>query len=279
MIAGLKAMPQSFARRLAIGVFELFGYHLGIRKFVAQRQLSRVFPDMSIGRQRKVLRSMYRKMALGALESYVIADSQLIETTSVSGRENVVEALSSGRGAILLTAHFGSWEAARILPALGIPLSVIAKKQRNRLFNDYTDRVRQKQGAQVIDMKKGLRAIMERLEQNELVAILADQNAGARGLVTDFLGYPASHWKGAAKLSLRKKIPILPAFALRKDDDLLEIVFETPIYHPEWEDNEENCVKLIAEGNSIIETYIRRYPDQWFWVHKRWKYAYDMFSE
>ncbi len=278
-ISTFRVLPYSISKAITLGLFYLAGYRLGIRRKVAEAQLHKVFPELSSAEIDRIVRKMYRNLALSALETYVTKDDILVSSTEISGREYVDQALSMNKGALLVTAHFGNWEAARVIPARGIPVAVIAKKQRNTLFNDYTDKMRSRQGAYIIDMKNALRGITKYLSQNSLVGILADQNAGGRGLVTNFLGYPASHWKGAAKISLKMKIPIIPGFALRTEKDNICVVFEPVIYHPDWDDSEENCLKLIQEINLILEKYIKKYPEQWFWVHKRWKGAYDMFKE
>lgn len=273
-----RLMPYRLSRRIAFILFYVIGYKIGIRKKVAATQLIKVFPSLSPKELSSLLWKIYRSMALSALESYVMDDDDLVNSTTVEGKEHVDQALAMGKGAILATCHFGNWEAARVLPTKGIPVAVIVKKQRNTLFNDYTEKVRKKQGANLIDMKKAMRGIKHHLKQNEMIAILADQNAGKNGLITDFLGFPASHWIGAAKISLKHKIPIVPGFALRTETETINVVFEPVIFYPDKADTEENCLLIINEINTIFERYIRKYPEQWFWVHKRWKSAYDMFK-
>lgn len=279
LIKLLKLMPYGISKGFVLGLFGLFGYRLGIRKKVAYTQLRKVYPHFSDEHLRSILKGVYRQMALSIVEEYVLDDQRLLENSSIIGQEYVDKALSYGRGVILATAHFGNWEAARILPLKGLNVSVIAKKQRNTLFDAYTNSIRERNGVHVIDMKRGLRDIIADLKGNRIVAILADQNAGSKGMVLDFLGFPASHWKGVAKLSLRYKIPILPGFVVRDPDDKLRFEFSPIIYKPELEDQEENYPVILSEIIRVTEAYINQYPDQWFWVHKRWKHAYDMFED
>lgn len=278
LIAMLKLLPYRVSKAIVLSLFHVFGYGLGIRREVAFIQLKKVYPEWSERRIKEVLKGIYRQMGLNIMEVYLMGDAKLNQITETKGREYVDEALAMGRGAILATAHFGSWEAARILPMKGIPLSVIVKKQRNTLFDEYTNAIRGRQGLHVIDMKRGLRDIISDLKDNRMVAILADQNAGSRGLVLDFLSYPASHWKGVAKISLRYQIPIVPGFVVRSKDDKLCFEFSPMIYHPDLADEEENYEKVLSQIIAITETYIHKYPEHWFWVHKRWKHAYDMFQ-
>lgn len=256
----------------------LVGYGIGVRKKVALCQLRKVYPGKSSPELRAILKSLYREMALTVQEEYLTTDEQLYSEITINGREHVDKALAMGRGAILATAHFGNWEAARILPKAGIPLSVIAKAQRNNLFDAYTNRIRERCGVKVINMKRGLRDVIHQLGQGRLVAILMDQDAGSSGLIMDFLGYPASHWKGVAKLSLRYRVPIVTGFARRGIDGRIVFDFYPPILHEELGDKEENYHTVLEEVNQIVEAQIYNWPEQWFWVHKRWKHVYDMFS-
>ncbi|PKN72997.1 MAG: hypothetical protein CVU50_04370 [Candidatus Cloacimonetes bacterium HGW-Cloacimonetes-3] len=277
-LAGFSLLPRCVVRNVLMFLFAAIGYGVGIRKKVALKQLQKVYPNTAEYKLKTILKQLYRNMALMVQEMYLTSDKDLLSMTKITGKEHVDEALSLGRGAILATAHFGNWEAARILPMVGIPLSVITKTQRNKLFDEYTNELRERSGLKVINMKRGLRDIIHQLAEGRIVAILMDQNAGKSGLMMDFLGYPASHWKGVAKISLRYKVPIVTGFARRVDNGLIQFEFHKPILHEELEDCEANYRIVLEEVNQIIESQIRQYPDQWFWVHKRWKNAYDMFA-
>ncbi len=277
-LAGFKIMPRPMVRCILVFLFLVVGYGIGIRKSVAIKQLRRIYPDKNDSFIRAILKKMYIGMALTIQEIYLTDDKRLFNMCRIRGREYVDDALAMGRGAILATAHFGNWEAARILPMAGIPLSAIAKTQRNTLFDNYTNKIRKSCGLKVINMSRGLRDIVHQLGEGRLVAILMDQNAGKAGLMMDFLGYQASHWKGVAKLSLRYKVPIVPGFARRDEDGTLVFEFYPPILHEDLPDDEENYYTVLQEVNRIIEAQILKYPEQWFWVHKRWKYGFDMFA-
>ncbi len=278
-LAGFKLLPSSLAKGILKGLFLVIGYGFGIRRKVALKQLAAVYPQKTDSQRRTVLKKLYRNMALTIYEVYLCSDKQLFADSLISGRENVDNALALGRGAILATAHFGNWEAARILPKAGIPLSVITKTQRNKKFDAYTKAIRERCGVRTIDMSRGLRDIVHQLAEGRMVAILMDQSAGAKGLMLDFLGFPASHWKGVAKLSLRYRVPIVPGFARRNEDDRIVFEFLPPLLAEDLEDKDENYPTIIKTLNEIIEAQIHKYPEQWFWVHKRWKHGYDMLSQ
>lgn len=278
LVALLRLLPYRCSKAIVVWLFSSVGYGLGIRRDVAEKQLRAVYPQWDESKIKSVLKDVYRQMALNIIDEYLVSDDDLLKKSEIKGKEHLDNALKEGRGVILATAHFGNWEAARVLPMVGVPLSVIVKRQRNRLFDDYTNRIRTRSGLRIIDMKRGLKGMMGDLKENRVVAILADQNAGKNGLIMDFLGFPASHWKGVAKISLRYQIPIVPGFVVRNADDSLTFEFHEPIIEHRLSDEEENYVLVLEKVNQHIESYIHEYPSQWFWVHKRWKHAHDFFE-
>ncbi len=213
-------------------------------------------------------------MALTTWETFILSDEMLFSRTKIENQEYYHQAMEQKKGALLVTGHFGNWEtAARILPMRGISLAMIAKRQRNKYFDNYVNKIRTRHGAKLIFMTNALRPILDAIAKNCLIAILIDQNAGKRGVLSDFLGKPASHWKGAAKIALRFNIPILPAVAIREENDLLIIRLGKVLDVSSLPDTEENVMELIKQMNAFLEEYIRQYPHLWFWVHKRWKGA------
>lgn len=267
----LRLLPYAWGRWLLTRLFLGIGYGLGIRRKVAEQNLLRAFPDQTPQERGKLLKKVYLNLGITASELYLLNELKLIASVILSRKEHADEALEMGRGAILATAHLGNWEAARVLPLLGLPLSVVVQNQHNPYFDAYNAALRTRQGVRLIDHRKGLKELLARLRTNEMVAILTDQNAGPDGLILDFMGIPASHWRGVAKLSLRHKVPIVPGFAVRTPQGGINIRFEPMIHHPELEDNEENQAIVLKELDQVIESYIKKYPEQWFWVHRRWR--------
>ncbi|OQB91595.1 MAG: Lipid A biosynthesis lauroyl acyltransferase [Candidatus Cloacimonetes bacterium ADurb.Bin117] len=266
----LRLLPYPWGRWLLTRLFLWIGYGLGIRRQVAAENLQRVYPDMPPKQRKKLLKRVYLNLGLSAAELYLLPEKQLISGTSINGRENLEAALALGKGVILATAHLGNWEAARTLPLFGIPLAAVVQKQHNHLFDAYNNALRTRQGVRLIDQRHGLKDLLACLRQNMVVTILTDQNAGPEGLILEFLGHPAPHWKGAAKISLRYKAPIVPGYALRNPEGGISICFEPMIHHPELSDSTENQLLLLKEINAVTERYIRQNPEQWLWLHRRW---------
>lgn len=275
----LGLFPYKLSRKVIVGLFIGIGYGLGIRKKTAEHQLRMVYPDWSEQKIKQVLRDVYRNLGLTTAEIYLQKENQFLESISFSGMNHIDKARELGRGVILATAHLGNWEAARVFPYFGIPLSVVVKKQHNPYFDTFNNQIRMKHGVSLINFRRGLRDILKHLNQNEVVAILSDQNAGEAGLVSDFLGFPASHWKGVAKLSLRYQVPIVPGFSVRTPEGGIKFSFEPMIFHPELDDKDENYPYVLTKINAVIEKYVNRYPEQWLWLHKRWKATGAMRTE
>jgi KDO2-lipid IV(A) lauroyltransferase len=270
----LKALPYSSSKAFLLWLLDVAGYRIGIRRKVAEQQLTAVFPDLGESEKQKIVRNVYRNMALNVLDIYLTEDKALYANSSFENKEFVEEALERKKGVLLITGHFGNWEApCRVLPMAGYGLAMITKKQRNTLFDAYTNAIRERQGGTNIDMKNALKGVLEHTGHNDLIGILIDQDAGKRGVLADFLGRPASNWKGTAKIALRFQIPIVPGFVIRNTDDSLTFRFEKMIDPAGLKDTEENIMTIIARMNQSLEDKIKQYPEQWFWVHKRWKGA------
>lgn len=269
-----RLLPYQLSKAIIIGIFDIIGYNIGVRRELAEQQLRDAFPDLSKVERNKIIRNVYRNMALNVIDIYLLSDKQLFEMSRFVNSEFVQKALERKKGVLLITGHFGDWEApCRMLPMAGYGLAMITKKQRNRLFDDFTNAIRERQGGTVIDMKSALKGVLEHTSHNDLIGILIDQDAGKRGVLVDFLGKPASNWKGTAKIALRYQIPIVPGFVIRNKDESLTFHFEKMIDPSGLKDTEENIMQLIKSMNQALEDKIRQYPEQWFWVHKRWKGA------
>jgi KDO2-lipid IV(A) lauroyltransferase len=273
-IGFFKLLPYKCSKTLIIFLFDLIGYRIGIRRNVAERQLADVFPDLNNAEKKKIIRNVYRNLALNVVDVYLTTDEELFANSKFENQEYLADALTRNKGLLLITGHFGCWEApCRILPMAGYGLAMITKKQRNRLFDAYTNAIRERQGGTNIDMKNALKGVLEHTGHNDLIGILIDQDAGRKGVLADFLGKPASNWKGTAKIALRFQIPIVPGYVIRNPDDTLTFRFDKIIDPAGLKDTDENIMLFLKKMNETLEDKIRKYPEQWFWVHKRWKGA------
>ena len=157
------------------------------------------------------------------------------------------------------------------IAAEGYPLNVIARAQRDDRLTEYIRRTREVTGMRVLHREQSVRQSLRALRGNELVGILLDQNAGDDGVFVDFFGQPASTAPGAAAFALRTGAAVVPTFGWRKPDDshVAEIGPALPLV--ETGDREKDILANTARYTKVIEERIREHPEQWFWLHKRWK--------
>ena len=270
-INAFKVFPYSFTRSF-LGRLFVFGTNLfDIRNSLAKDQLKMVFPDKSENEIKTIIKKMYYHMGLTTAESYFGNKEKLFKTCEVEGWDNLKNAVEQGRGVILATGHFGNWELAGKYIAAHFDLAVVGKRQRNRLFDDYTNALRLKDKVIVINKKNALRPILKMLGEGYIVSLLMDQNAGRNGVLTDFLGHEASTFVGAAKIAIKTGCPIAPAYAIRKEDGSHLFICEELISPVGYNNNLEDITRFTELISKRIEKYIYQYPHLWFWVHKRWK--------
>jgi KDO2-lipid IV(A) lauroyltransferase len=266
-----KILPYRLAEWLFAHIFILGGYYLGIRKQIARKNLQMIFPDMKTNHQNKIIKKMYYHLGITAAETYLGKLSDLASRTAFEEKENIEKALQANKGVIISTGHFGNWELAGRTMAQNWPVSVVIKKQRNPYFNSYTNKLREAENIQIIYRKRALRGILKFLRKNALVCLLIDQNARARGMKMNFLAEPASVFTGAAKISIKTGAPVVRAVAIRKENGEHIFRFEEPLFPDNYKNNDHDIKKYTRKINSSLEKYIRLYPEQWFWVHRRWR--------
>ncbi len=197
---------------------------------------------------------------------------QIHRLVTFEGREHIDRALAQGEGAIILTAHFGNWEllGASIL-ANGYTIRGITRQLRSKRLDAIVSTYREKVGWQGIDRDRSVREALRCLRRNELIAILADVDTRTQGIFVDFFGRPAYTPYGPVALALKTGAAILPTFIIRQPDDSHRAVVEAPLSLQQSGDKEQDLLVNTQRFTKVIESYIRRYPEQWIWMHERWK--------
>jgi len=183
--------------------------------------------------------------------------------------ENIERFLKQGKGGIVLSAHFGNWELSSVTSALtDLPLLVLAREQKMSRLNDALNAYRESKGCKVVKKGMATREIYEHLAKNGIVGILSDQDAGKKGEFVNFLGRPTSTARGAFALSQKTGAVIIPSFMARVSGPYHRLILESPIEVADDESGESEAMQRFA---STLERYVRKYPEQWLWLHKRWK--------
>jgi len=189
------------------------------------------------------------------------------------GEENLAKALAKGKGVFLLSAHIGNWEM--ITAAISIRygrLSAIASTQHSPTVDRLIKTIRTRFGMEVIPKKQGLKRMISAVKQNRIVGILLDLNSKwDQGVFVDFLGRPSCTNKSLALMALKMDTPIIPAFSVREKDGLYHIKLGEEVKLIRTDDRTVDIEENTALFTKIIEAQVKKYPDQWLWVHRRWK--------
>lgn len=259
---GLVALA-GLARRLPVG-----------RGDVVRRQLAAVFPQRTAADLAGMTKRVYDHLGLTAAEIFCARPGELAEKVRiVPGWQVLDEALAQGRGAIVATGHLGNFElGGRILAARYNVMDVV-KTQRNGQFDRYLARMRHQYGIRTVPMERCARAVLGHLRGNGVVTLLLDQDAGAAGVPTNFLGLPASTWPGAARFSIRTRCSVVPMAILRQPDRTHVLHIGEPLDPAGRNDRTADVHDYTSAISQAVESFIRRDPEQWFWVHRRWKGA------
>ncbi len=182
------------------------------------------------------------------------------------------EALRLGKGAILLSAHFGSWElVGAYVTRKGYPIEFVVGEQHNPYVNDWINRQREKSGSRMINAAHADRALIRALRGGRFVAMVADQDAGPDGVILDFFGRPASFARGPALMAVKFGCPMIFGLSARTGGDRHEFILAGLFSAMEGLDREEQITAIVSEYSRGLERFIREYPEQWFWAHRRWK--------
>jgi len=272
-IAGLRLGPLARARRVGAMAGAL-AHALGARRRVAEENLRLAFPELDARARGAILRAHYRELGTVVAEYARLADlarAPLGEAiAAVRGLEHIEAARAAGRGGILLTGHFSNFELLGAWLAQRHPVDAVVRALSNPRVEAWIARERRRAGFGLIDAGRGLRALYQALRANRLVAILADQDARRAGVFVPFLGRPASTPVGPARLALATGAPILMGFVTRAADGRLELEVEPPLAAGDRR-APQAAERLTALHTARLEAWVRRRPELWFWLHRRWK--------
>jgi Kdo2-lipid IVA lauroyltransferase/acyltransferase len=242
-----------------------------------QRNLELAFPDLAQPERRRLLRGCFESLGrlLGIFSQFAAADPKTLQSMiDCEGLEHIEAARASGRGTILFTGHVGAWELSSFaLSLFGYPLSFLVRRIDNPKIEALVDERRARLGNRTIDKRSAAREMLQILQGGGRLGILVDLNTLDReGIFVDFFGVPASTTFMLAKLALRTDAVVLPVFAPWDPDRgrfLLKI--DEPLAIERSGNDEEDVRHLTQLFTGVVEKYVRRYPDQWLWIHRRWK--------
>jgi KDO2-lipid IV(A) lauroyltransferase len=246
-----------------------FGYRIGIRKKLAKFQIKRCFPNLSDLEVNDITKRMYQGFGLMIYEMFKADKDKLVQHLEVVGEENLQEALNYEDSFLISSGHYGNWELmGYYLIQKGLELSAIAKKQRNPYFDKFFVDYRQDRGLDLIYRKGAMRGILKAIKGKRKILLVIDQDARKSGEVMPFLGFDASVYMGVARIALKVGLPIVPMYHVRTKDGRHKLYVEK-MFFPKHEGLTD--VEIMQRLNTSLENMIKKYPELWFWVHKRWK--------
>ncbi len=275
------------ARTLSYRSASLVGSALGgfvfrrtkFRKSITLDNLRRAFPEKPPVEIEAIAQEAYRNYGIALMQmlwSWGATSEDLVSKAVLVDNGAIQRALALRRGLILLSGHFGAWElfATSFRLLVGEPFVLVVQTQRNRRIDEMLSQLRSRFGNSVVTMGIGTRALLRAVAEKRIIGMLGDQSSSKEGGVfVKFFGRPAATHRGAAALALKHRVPVIMAVLVRQPDDTYRILCEELEYSDIAGNSEDAIRELTSRHVAVLERYIRQYPGQWLWMHKRWKHA------
>ena len=277
IIKTLGALPRSLSRAAAIALsWTIYLVHVRLRH-VGMRNLKLAFPEKTRRERARILRGVFTSLGRQLAEVCLFPTYTLENVGKVvvyDGFENFERALARGKGVLFLTAHLGAWELSAFTHSLyGHPLHIVMRPLDNVYLDRLMRRYRTMHGNSTVDKDDFVRGLLSAMKAGETVGILMDTNmTPPQGVFTDFFGIPACTASGLARIALRTDAAVVPGFTiwdpgLRK----YRLRFDPALKLIRTGNDDADVLADTALFTKVIEECVRKYPDQWLWVHRRWK--------
>jgi len=277
LIAVVRLMPDALVRVAGRTIGLAFHTFDRAHRRIAQRNLERAFPMRPAAERRAIARGTFihfGRLLLELLKFSTLSPEGMLARVEFDGEERVRLAYAQGRGVLFFTGHFGFWEIHAIAHALRFePIGVLARALDNERLNAVLEDVRQRTGNTVIYRQGTIRRVMRMLHRRHGVALLIDQHIQSRDAIyVDFFERPAATTTALAALALRTGAPVVPVFALPLGAGRYRMIYEHPVEPPRAE-GEQAIREFTQRCTDVLEMYVRRHPDLWLWMHRRWRDA------
>ncbi len=247
---------------------------------IVRRNLKFIHPDWPPEKIRELSRRVFQNIGITIteiLQMTFLSKEEILGKARIHGVKNLIEALKGGKGAIIISAHLGNWEMAALFAPLYLdtPITAVARKLRFEFINNLILNLRTRFGCKVIDKEEALPQMRKALRQGEILGILIDQGTrSSESVAITFFGHRVRATPAAALLAIRCKSPVIPAFCVRGADGKLNLIIEPPLKLVRTRDLRADLETNTQIMTDVVERAVRKYPEQWFWVHKRWKKYY-----
>jgi KDO2-lipid IV(A) lauroyltransferase len=224
----------------------------------------------------EITRKVFRNICIMMVEGFSLPKlkKRLDDIIEVKNIERVDEVLKQGNGSVVISAHLGNWELiAMYFAQKGYPSNVIARPIYYKKYDEWVSAIRNSMDVNVIYRTESPKKVLRVLKNNELLGILADQDIDSvEGVFVDFFGKKAYTPSAPVKLAIASGAPILPMFIIRQGAGCKHTIFvEEPIIIDGHADKQKAVIENTQKWSDVVESYVRKYPEQWVWMHKRWK--------
>jgi KDO2-lipid IV(A) lauroyltransferase len=272
----MEVLPYPAAKRVSRAV--AWGLHLVDRKHrkIATRNLLMADPPVCTPEEvPAMVRRVYEHIALSLVEMLrlpnMLKRGGLGNFVNMKGFNQIDDAIDEGRGALVVIAHLGNWEIGGVASSMaGYPIHSLARPITNKYIDRYLNAFRTSAGQTIISKYNALRAMIQVVRENNMLVIQTDQDNRRTGVFPMFFGRPASTVRSPAVLALKYDFPIFPADCYR-EGDMHYMTIDDPILPADFRDEEDPITALTQAYTSKLEEFIRRHPEQWMWLHRRWK--------
>ncbi len=277
VVQGLRLVPRGTARRLGAWVGAVALKRLGRLRAVGLRNLELAFPELPLGERVRILRGVYRNLGWLLAEFCQMAKytaGGAGEFIRYEGLEHYLAAKGRGKGVLVLTGHLGAWELSSFFHSLrAYPMGLVIRRLDNPLVDRFVNRIRCLHGNRVIHKDDFARGLIASMRAAETVGILMDTNmTPPQGVFVPFFGVNACTASGLARVALKTGAAVLPGFLLWEEAEGQYVLrFGEELRLERTGDAERDAVANTALFTRVIEGYVRRYPEQWLWMHRRWK--------
>ncbi len=271
----VRALPMSAGRACGTVIGLAFYTVDRSHRRLAIANLSAAFPSRPRRANRAVARSVFEhfgRLLVELLKFSSLPPERMRELVEVEGAERVHHAHAQGKGVLFITGHFGFWEIHAIAHALEFhPIGVLARALDNPGLDAMLEQVRTCTGNSVIHRRGAARRVLRALAANQGVAVLIDQHIqDVDAVYVDFFNRPVATTSALGALALRSGAPVIPVFALRLPGGRYRLIYEHAVRPPS--SNEPEAIREFTQRcTDVLEMYVRRYPELWLWMHRRWR--------
>jgi KDO2-lipid IV(A) lauroyltransferase len=275
VVSAVRVLPMRAVLGLGTLLGRAFYVFDGPHRRLALRNLRAAFPLRAQDECRAIAREMFShfgRLLMVLLKFSTMTPKRMLEHVEFAGEDRVVHAHGHGKGVLLFTGHFGFWEINALVHALEIqPMAVLARPLDNPLLHRLLESVRTRTGNSVIYRRGAIRRVLRALDGNQAVAVLIDQHIqSADAVYVDFFNRPAATTSALAALAVRTGAPVVPVFALPLPNGRFRMVYEHAV-DPPRSDDPDAIREFTQRCTDVLEMYVRRYPELWLWMHRRWR--------